>query len=242
MGAFTDLVPRLEANLTVWETLTPPAGTEIGMTADDYLDRWLADVRASDHVVHTVFGFCVGSVFAAAMAEQVTARQGSAPRLILFDPERPHAALLHRHYGDALQIISMALSDTEMKAATHAGEAALEECSDLTGLATRLSAALLDIGDPALRRAGLGEQRRTELLGTFGSFLNYLAASAEIDPGDIWPTATAISSATPRNGLNVLPPEQRADAVAREIRFDLQHADLLRSVDVAKTVDELLRT
>src|SRR5688572_23564082 len=54
VGAFTDLVPRLEADLAVWETLTPPAGTEIGMTAGDYLDRWLADVRASDHVVHTV--------------------------------------------------------------------------------------------------------------------------------------------------------------------------------------------
>jgi hypothetical protein len=239
-GGFGDLVPRLRANLSVWETAPPPAGTEVGMSAGDHMDRWLADVRASGHVVHAVFGFCVGSVFAAALVEQIATWQGQAPRLIVFDPERPHAALLHRHFGDALRLISKALSTDDMAAAIRAGEAATAASSGLAELATRLSDILTETGDPALRKAGLNAGRRAELLDTFSSFLSYLAASSAIDPTRTWLDATAISSATPRNGLNVLPAGQRAKTVAREIRFDVQHTDLLRSADVAQTVRELL--
>lgn len=241
VGGFGDLVTGLQPSLSIWETMPPPPGAEAGMSASDHVDRWMADVQDSGQVVHAVFGFCVGSVFAAALTEQIAAGQGRAPRLIVFDPERPHAALLHRHYGDALQLVSRALSAPEMTAAIQAGDWAIAESSGLAELATRLSTTLTEIVDPALERAGLNASRRAELLDTFRSFLSYLAASAVIDPTRSWLEATAISSATPRNGLNVLPDAERAKTVARELRFDVKHADLLRNADVAAEVRKLLR-
>jgi hypothetical protein len=245
VGGFSDLVPRLAAGHPVWETAPPPAGTGAEMTAADYIERWTADIRADGRRVHAILGYCVGSVFAAGIAEKVTEWQ-SAPRVILFDPEQPQAALLHRHYRDALDALGKTLTDKEQEHARSAGEDALKHAaSDGSGglpeLAGTLSDLLSGTGDPALARTGLAEGRRCELFGTFRSFLFYLVSASGLDATRVWKTATVISSLSPRNGLNVLPPESRSGVVAHEIRFDLPHADLLRDADVARAVDGLLR-
>lgn len=246
VGGFGDLVPQLTTGLSVWETAPPATGTDVGMTASDHMERWTADIRADGRPVHAILGYCVGSVFAAGIAEKIAAWQPAVPRIIVFDPEHPHAALLHRHYGDALNAMGKMLSAEEGERARSAGEEALKheagaDSGGLSGLATTLSDLVFEFGDPAFALAGLDANRRAELLGTFRSFLFYLVCASQIDAGPMWKRATAITSRTSHNGLNVLSPESRSGVVAEEIRFDLPHADLLRDTVVARAVDELLR-
>lgn len=245
VGSFSDLVPQLTTRHSVWETTPPPAGTNAGMTATDHIERWTTDIRADGRLVRAILGYCVGSVFAAGIADKVTEWQPE-PRVILFDPEQPHAALLHRHYSDALGALGKMLTSEEREHARVAGEDALKhEASDNSGglaeLATTLSDLLFEVGDPALARAGLDAGRRGELLSTFFSFLSYLVSAAGFDACRTWQRATAISSLSPHNGLNVLSPGSRPGVVADEIRFELPHTDLLRDPGVARTVDRLLR-
>ncbi|MFI6157932.1 hypothetical protein ACIBCA_35210 [Kitasatospora sp. NPDC051170] len=246
VGGFGDLVPRLRTDLTVWETAPPPTGAELDMTAADHVDRWAADVRASGRPVRAILGYCVGSVFAAGLAERIADWQPAAPRVIVFDPEHPHAPLLHRHYGDALGVMASLMSAEDLATARRAGDEALKLQTggggdgDLAALAATLSGLVLDHGDRAFAQAGLDAARRAELLGTFRSFLYYLVCASQLDAGPVWRTATAITSLSPHNGLNSLAPDHRDGVVAEEIRFDLPHADLLRDAGVARAVDVLL--
>jgi hypothetical protein len=239
VGSFSDLVPNLRPVDTFWETAPPPAGTEDGMSAAQHLDRWAADLRTDGRPVRTVFGYCVGSVFAAGLVERIAGWQAEPPTVVLFDPEVPHAALLHRHYTDALGVMRRALTAEEYDRADAAGRQSLAEAADLRRLAVALSDLLVRTGDGAFARAGLDARRRGELLGTFRGFLLYLVAAAEIDPAPVWSGAVAISSTSPHNGLNTLPAAQRAGTVAREVRVDLPHAELLRDPAVAGAVRDL---
>jgi hypothetical protein len=244
VGGFGDLVPQLATPCTVWETAPPPTGAELTMTAADHVDRWAADVRAAGRPVRAILGYCVGSVFAAGLAERIAEWQPTAPRIIVFDPEHPHAPLLHRHYGDAIGVMAQMLSEEDQLRARQAGDEALKlqgGDGDLAGLATTLSGLVFEYGDPAFARVGLDANRRNELLGTFRSFLFYLVCAAQLDAAPVWRGATAITSLSPHNGLNILSPDSRDSVVAEEIRFDLPHADLLRDATVARAVDELLR-
>jgi|tagenome__1003787_1003787.scaffolds.fasta_scaffold20952623_2 hypothetical protein len=244
VGGFGDLVPQLTTGRPIWETAPPPAETDAGMSAADHVERWTADIRTNGRRVHAILGYCVGSVFAAGIAEKVAEWQDAAPRVILFDPERPHAALLHRHYGDAVSAMEKLLSSEERAKARGAGQDALEH--EATGggglpeLAATLTGLVAEFGDLAFARAGLDASRRSQLLTTFRSFLFYLVSASAIDASRVWKRATAISSLSPLNGLNVLPPQARAGTVAEEIRFHLPHADLLRDASVAQVVDGLL--
>jgi hypothetical protein len=201
----------------------------------------MRDVRTPGVQVRSVLGYCVGGVFAAKLAECVAAWQGTPPQVILFDPERPHKALLHRHYGDAINVISAHMSPAEAGEARRAGEEAMRQTDDLDKIAETLGKLVAELGGPVFERVGLDARRRAELTGTFSSFLSYLVAAAELDPSRVWANAAAISSATLHNGLNSLPPQQRAGVVEKEIRFDLEHAGLLRNERVAQAVKELLK-
>ncbi|HEX5495832.1 MAG TPA: hypothetical protein VFX70_14775 [Mycobacteriales bacterium] len=235
VAGFGDLFAGLTGTYPVWETAPPPLGDQVGMTAQDYLDRWAADVEAAVMPVHAVVGFCVGAVFAAALAERF-----GAARVVLFDPERPDPDLLLRHYDGVIGGLSAAMLPAEIVAAREAGAAARRATGDMPKLADALCAMLAEHGQPALRRTGLDERRRAELVDTFTSFIAYLVAAAELDPLAVWADATALSSAGPHNGLNPLPPEQRARIVARELRFDVDHTGLLRDGRVIGAVRDLM--
>ncbi len=236
VGSFSDLIPKVETGCAVWETAPPDPADK---TARDHLDRWTADVRASGHRVTAVLGYCVGSVFAAGLAARVATWQ-DAPRLIVFDPERPHPELLHRHYCDAIGALAGFLRPGRADAARADGDRALHEISNMPDLAVALSDLVVAYGEPALTGVGLAADRTAELLGGFRAFLSYLVSAAELDPREGWATATAITSATQHNGLNTLPPGERDGTVAREIVFDLPHAELLRDANVVAAVSDLL--
>jgi hypothetical protein len=236
VGSFSDLIPRLKTGYAVWETRPPAPGDR---SADDHLDRWAADVRASGLTVRAVLGYCVGSVFGAGLVERVSAWQ-EPPMLIVFDPEVPHPALLHRHYLDAVTALAGFMTAAQVEAARREGDVALAEKLAMTELAKVLSDLIVAYGEPALAGIGLAADRSAELLGGFRAFLSYLVSAAELDPSRGWAAATSITSATEHNGLNTLPADRREGAVAREILFDLPHPELLRDPDVAAAVEGLL--
>jgi hypothetical protein len=223
---------------TVWETAPPPVGGEVGMSGADHVDRWLGDIADPDRV-RAVVGFCVGAVYAAALAE----RLGPAGRvpLVLFDPERPDPDLLLRHYNGVVEGLAAFCSADEQAAALDAGRRARREHEDMAKLAAVLGELFAEHGAPPLRRTGLDERRREELAGTFSAFIGYLVAAAELDPVPAWRRATAVSSSTLHSGLNPLRPADRATLVARELRFGIPHTDLLRDREVARACRDLLR-
>jgi hypothetical protein len=235
---FTDFVEKWRPTRTVWETAPPPPGTETGMSAADYVSRWLIDVRESGMVVRAVLGYCVGSVFAAPLAEQIAEWQAEPPVVVVFDPERPDRTLLHRHYHELIAGLSSVLTAEEIRSAQEAGALARDKYQELPLLAAELSDLFRETGGVGFARAGLDELRREELVSTFRSFLHYLVVAGEIDPVPLWSTATAISSISPLNGLNVISAQERETIVAQDIRFDLEHGELLRNRDVVRTVLE----
>lgn len=87
---------------------------------------------------------------------------------------------------------------------------------------------------------GLDAKRSEEFVATFGLFLHFFVRGSDLDPAHGWKSLTAMTSATPTSGLNPLSEADRADRVAKEIRFPVEHADLLRTPDVATTVTGLL--
>ncbi|GHJ30527.1 hypothetical protein TPA0910_49600 [Streptomyces hygroscopicus subsp. sporocinereus] len=240
-AGFPELAPQLDTDCALWESVPPGMGSETGMTADGYLDRWHADVRTGGLPVRAVFGFCAGSVYAGALADRIAAEQGEAPRVILFDPESPNAVTVYWQFHKVIEGLGVVLRPEEVAEAQQVGQRISDGATDLGRLRDQLLGVFGEWAGVAFDRAGLDEVRRAEFTATVTAFMTYLVAAAGIDTRDGWPGATAISSTTPTNGLNLLPEAERPAKVAREIRFDLAHADLLRSAEVAKTAADLLR-
>ena len=238
VAGFSDLLGAHPGNHAVWETAPPAVGDETAMTGPDHVDRWLSDL--SGHRVDAVLGFCVGAVYAAAIAERVTVTQGAPVPVIVFDPERPDPDLLHRHYEGLVGGLTAVLRPDELTELRKAGEQARSDNDDMAKLAEVLRELAIQHGGPALRRTGLDERRTAELIDTFGAFLAYLVAAADLDPLPVWRTATALSSATGHSGLNALAEDTRARTVARELRFPVEHTDLLRDKRVVDAVRDLL--
>ena len=237
VAGFGDLFAGPARPWTVWETAAPPAPG----TGEEHVDRWLAEAAGLGAPVGAVLGFCVGAVYAAALAEDLSAAQGGRVPLLVFDPERPDANLLHRHYAAVIEGLAPAFDPAALAAARNAGDLALRtQGADLSVLADVLVGLLAEHGGPALRRSGLDERRTAELLGTFTAFLAYLTAAAELDPAPAWSRATAFSSASPLNGLNVLSAAMRAATVRSERRFPVGHEDFLRDAAVAAATHGLL--
>jgi hypothetical protein len=240
VAGFGDLVAAGALDGTVWETAPPPAGTEVGMTGGDYVERWLTGLEAERRPIRAVLGFCVGAVFAATLAERIAERQGQPPVVLMFDPERPDVDLLSRHYRELIGGLSAVLSAEEIDIARRAGEQARHDHDTMPEAAAALCKLFAEFGGPAFERTGLDAVRSGELVATFTSFLFYLVAAGDLDPTAVWARATAINSASELNGLNAVPADRRDRLVAREIRADLPHTELLRDAGVARTVRELL--
>ncbi|MEU1313377.1 hypothetical protein ABZ419_31405 [Streptomyces cinnamoneus] len=243
---FTDLVAAMGPGLTVWETVPQSMGAEIGLTGEGYVERWAEEVRASGRRVSAVMGFCVGSVYAAPLAERIGQWQGEAPRMVLFDPEQASPLSMYWQFLKVIELMSSVLTPAETAVARAAGQAAQQANHDnLPQLGTELLKQFKEIGDLAFDRLGLDAERRAEVSVTFGSFISYLSAAGQLDPFADWRKAVAISSASPTSGLNAArsaAPGGEVDMVAEELRFTAEHTELLRDPEVARAVGDLLRT
>ncbi|MFI6151927.1 hypothetical protein ACIBCA_04460 [Kitasatospora sp. NPDC051170] len=240
---FTDLAPMLKADTGLWESLPPAAGTETGMTGEAYLDRWHRGLGAELPEVRAVFGYCVGGVYAAELAARIARTQERSPLVVLFDPEPSTGPTLFWQFHKVMEFMRSVATDEEIAAAQEAGRIAEESTTDLGVLSERLIELFRRTGEVAFARAGLDGIRRAELFATFSSFMTYLSAAGRYDALARWSSAVAITSVSPTSGLNGIRahlPAGEHRLVAREIRVEVEHAELLRSDAVASVVDDLL--
>lgn len=241
---FVELVPLLEKGFTVWMTDPRAVASEPGDDAESSVKQWVDEVEAHGKTVLAMLGFCGGSMYAGAIAEEVERRQGDFPLTLLFDPERPSALGMFLQFRKALDLMAPALTPAQLGTAQDAGQRAQYGSANLTELATKLLEIFHAIGRIAFDRLGIDEVHQAEFTATVRIFLAYMAAAEQLDPDPAWRRATAISSATPTSGLNgvrTLNPGMVIDTVATELRFDVAHVDLLRTREVAQAVSRLIK-
>ncbi|MGW0548882.1 hypothetical protein [Streptomyces altiplanensis] len=241
-ATFTELVAQLSSPFTFWETMPPPHGEEAGMSAAQHVERWIRDVEKSGRTVRAVIGFCSGSVYAAALVEELSRRQ-EKPGLILIDPDLAERHMVIGHYERFMTArLSSVLPAHEVEAAVRAGHDADESAATALELAAELGKLCLRILPDACERGGMTGERSQELAEIFTSYLHWLAAGSELDARRVWREATAVNSRSEGFGLDAFPEEERAGLVARVVDFDLPHLELMRTPEVAALVDELLQT
>lgn len=187
-----------------------------------------------------MLGYCAGSVFAAEMVSRISRWQADKPVLVLFDPEVPSGQTLYLQFHKAIETMASVLTADEVAEARHAGQVAHQGDPDLVRYGAALGRIFRETGRVVFDRIGLSADRGAELVDTFVSFLGWLAACTGIDPSAEWAEAVAVTSATPTNGLNTVPADRRDGIVAKELRFPIEHVDLLRTDEVARAVTGLL--
>ncbi|NJP53816.1 hypothetical protein HCJ93_28055 [Streptomyces sp. SBST2-5] len=239
-GRFTDLASGLGDLLpcSIWETIPQEAGTGAGDA--DPVERWLEEVTADGRPVRAVFGFCVGGVYAGAIAQRLAARQEQAPALVLFDPEQSGPLTLYSQFYKVLDSMSALLSAEETAQAADEARRAHEQHTTMAALGAELLDVYRRTAKPAFDRLELDTKRTEEITAVFASFVGYLIAAADIDPLPAWREAVAVTSSSPTSGLNGSRAAGQDIAVGRELRVDVPHVDLLRDPGVTRTVTELL--
>jgi hypothetical protein len=232
-AGFGELAAKVDPSFPIWETLAPPVGQEAGLSGADYVNRWLDDVRASGREVSAVLGYCASSAFASAIAEGIAKWQAEPPKVVLFDPTPATPwTILHFGFFKVIESLSATLSEEEITRIQRSGwEAAATSGDDLEDFRTRIVAIYEGISETAFDRVGLTEQLGKQLVAWFRGYVSYLVAAGEFTGADLSNTSVICSSA-----LEELPTE----TLKEELRFDVDHADLLRSPEVAEALGRLL--
>lgn len=232
-AGFRDFAALLGPDVNVWETLAPPVGEEEGMTSAEYVARWVDVVRDSGRRVSAVLGYCASSAFASAIAEGVAAHQDVPPKPVLFDPTPSTAwTILHFGFFKVIESLSTSLSEEEIVEVQKSGwEAAARNGEDLEAFRTEITAIYQKTGELAFGRIGLTPDLGEQMVAWFRGYVAYLiAAAAYTGAFDLTRTTVVCSSAL----------EESPGEVLDELRFDVDHSDLLRSDEVAAAVAEVL--
>ena len=229
-SSFTELAPRLDPAIPLWETVQPPSGPS-ARTGADYVAWWLEDILRSQRRVDAVLGYCAGGVYAAALAERIRDAQGAAPKLVLFDPEPPNAPTLLSDFDTIIQHMARILTPENVANTQEVARRAQARQTDFAVFGAELVEIFRRAVTDAFSLAGIDDDLADELIETFADYVAYLAAGRQIDPVPGWSTATAIGSTHPTSGVG---------HAARLIRFDIPHDDILRNDDVARAVTGLL--
>lgn len=230
-SSFSDLATRLDIPFSLWETRQP--ADSAGLTSADYLDKWVAEVVASGRPVRAVLGYCAGSAFAGQLAARLTNRTGTAPALVVFDPEVPTLASLYRDFDAMMGQFSSVLSSDEVAAARTDGTAAGVGVTDFAAYGADLVRIFRDRAGAAFARAELDAELLEEFVAVFRGFVSYLNAARELDATRALAAATVVSSRTPTVG---------AALAARTVNVPVDHVNILRDNATATTVAELIGT
>ncbi|MCQ9177703.1 hypothetical protein KMT30_01285 [Streptomyces sp. IBSBF 2953] len=231
-AGFKDLVARMDSDHTFWETLAPPVGEEVGLSPEQYLDRWLDAVQAGGRNVSAVIGYCASSNFAGVIAEGVGRRQETPPKLVLLDPTQVTSwTILHFGFFKVLESLRSMLSEEEIMAAQREGWEIAQANENLEDFRAEIVALYRRLGETAFERGGLKADIGEQLVAWFAAYMAYLIASGAFagryDTGE----AVAVCS-------SVL--EETHMEFKQELRFDVDHTELLRTDEVAEAVAELL--
>jgi hypothetical protein len=241
-AAFVDLAPNLDGRYSLWQTVPPEVSPGLGISGTDYVDRWAAEIADLGVTVRGVLGFCIGSVYGAALAARIANWQFSPP-LVLFDPEPATVDTLYWQYEKMVSNLAVILADTEISTLReHANELRKVAGSDVMPFAVELFKAFEPVAANGFNRYGLELERSNELLQLFASLISYLAAADGLAVEAEWKRAIAITSISEFSDLNPhrSPDGETSGLVAEERQVNVEHSELLRSPEVAETVSGLL--
>jgi hypothetical protein len=241
-ASFAELSARMGPRYRFLHTRLPAARPAQWSRGEAHVDRWVESIQAESREVLAVFGYCVGGLYAAAIAAGIARRQ-SMPKVILFDPQFVSGRYLVVEFLREIDAISSLLSDQEIehtrKAA--AGISGAARC-DLAGAAAEMAGIYWELTSRAFERVGIGSAYNGRFITPICSYISWLSAAGKIDPSPVWKRSTAIVSSdyaglTPGNRVGA-----GDDTIGQQITFDVGHDDLLRSDSVARTVIGLLES
>jgi hypothetical protein len=232
-ATFADLAQSLAGPWSVWETRQPDLASGPDPDRVSRLSVWLGEVRASDHAVTAILGYCVGASYARAMADRVAEWQASSPRLLLFDPAPATASGMRAEFRAALQRFGPMLEAAELARLSREGERLCAGTTDLAPLGVELAGLFGQAVSSACRSAGIGPRFGRQVEAAFSSVMSYISGAQALDEAVPLVPAIVLSSA-PAGGLTI--------SADRAISFPLPRAALLSSPAVARAVNELIAT
>lgn len=239
-AGFAELSARIGPRYRFLQIRPLAVGAARRPRGEPYVDRWVEDISSEPHEVLAVVGYCVGSLYAAAIAAGI-ARWQPMPKVILLDPQFVSSKYLAREFLREIDAISSLLSDQEIE---HSRKAAAEisgpAVCDLADAAAEMAAIYWELSSLAFERVGIGSAYNGRFIAPVCSYISWLSGAGKIDPSSIWKRSTAIVS----SDYASLAPENRGGggAIGQKIRFDVGHDDLLRSDSVAGAVVDLLES
>jgi hypothetical protein len=226
-AGFPRLAALLEPPAELWLTVQPPAADTALVTVEDYL-RWWRGRPAGR--VDAVLGYCVGCVFAPALADAIAVDQGRRPAVLLVDPELVVTDSLHRELTKAVATLTT-LSQTERAGSVAESRTICDSGGDVDATTTSLIKLYEVAASTAFGRLGLDEDTTDEIVSMFRSYLSYLAAAWRLAPEEGWHRAVAFTSAESSPG---------APSALRERRFPVGTERMLDNPAVAVAVRQFL--
>ncbi|MFF1717786.1 hypothetical protein [Streptomyces sviceus] len=224
---------RLAAHLTprreIWQTTQPAEAEHELLSAADYLSRWRRLPEGPRHI-DTIMGYCVGAVFAAALADEIAEEQGERPALLLLDPEPVERLSLYRDFRKTVDTLTV-VPEQERSGAIAEVVRVTAGDDDFTAVAAHVVKAYETVAGTAFDLLGFDEETSEDLLGLFRSYVSYLHAARQLNPEPGWATALALTSAAGGPGA------VHACAVQS---FPVDTAALLDTPDVAEAVHRFL--
>lgn len=240
---FVELARRIGAGYRFLRTKPPYVSPGQRFSGAAYVGPWIEDIQQDRGPVLAVLGYCVGSVYAAAITAAIS-RWQQEPKVILFDPQFASVALLGREFHREINAISAFLSDREIEQIRSSVATITEsatDVADVADVAAEMVEAYWEISSPAYERVGLGDARGNQVISSFESWMSWISVADQINPGRTWKRSTAIISSDyvelPNRKSLV---DGSSGLIGQRIPFNVGHANLLRSDCVAEAVLNLL--
>ncbi|MEV5433772.1 hypothetical protein [Streptomyces sp. NPDC052701] len=229
---FRQFAALLKPNREIWQSVQPDAAENELLSAETYLQWWRELPEEVHGHVDTVMGYCVGGVFASALADRIAEDTGTRPALLLFDPEPVDRLSLYRDFKKAVGTMST-LSEEERAGHVAEVRALCEaEQGDFHAVATQVIKVYETAVGVVFDRLGLDEEASEDLRGVFRSYVSYLFAARQLSPEEGWATAGALTSAQSSPG---------APHALWEQSFPIGTGELLRNPDVAEAAHRFLQ-
>ncbi|WP_433621092.1 hypothetical protein [Nocardia sp. CA-120079] len=231
-AGFRELAAQLPEPVTVWLTAQPPASVADTASGAAYTAWWWDRLAGAGAEIDAVLGYCAGSVFASALADEVARQQGPRPATVLFNPGRPTKDSVFRDMSTTLTALSP-LSAAERDDLIGEANSLLREWPrDIPDILDRLLALYRDAAHDAFERVGIAPDVGAELIDVFASYTAYLRAASTMAPQPQWSSATAVLS---------VEDDGEPGFTAHRIPTAIGRRDLLRTPEVARLVLNAMR-
>lgn len=230
-AGFADLAAGLGGEYRFMQTIPRRVSPDQRVVGDAYTEPWIQQVRQAQWQVAAVLGYCVGSMYAAPIADRIAGWQQPGPKVILLDPLPADVRLLSLEMHKIIGRLGPLLSAAEIAYAKQKTEELVAaDPSDITGRAIALVELYRELGSVAFGRLDLDEGRCEEMIRLFASYMSWIAGAAAVDPASAWNRGTAIMSAEyVKQTVTDVSSEAEANLIGSTMIFDVAHGDLLRS-------------